>query len=101
MTPEDCWLSIEQYTLDGDWNGLLVCADALQEQGLEEVADTIRWAGRREYLPFRRTNAWVEERIWGFAIVTQMNIATVNGPTCHKVWLNITDWRRKMLKELL
>lgn len=51
MTKDECWLEIETFTLNGDWNGLLVCADALQELGEEEMAGTIRWAQRKNLLP--------------------------------------------------
>lgn len=48
MTEDEWWRLIEEYTLAGDWTGLLVCADALQEQGWDGKADTLRWLAKKQ-----------------------------------------------------
>ena len=42
MTLGDWWNLIVDFTLAGDWNGVLVATDGLQELGEEEVAQGIR-----------------------------------------------------------
>jgi hypothetical protein len=51
MTTDDWWAEIERYTLAGDRNGLLVCADGLQEMGDPE-AESVRWVANR-WKPYR------------------------------------------------
>lgn len=41
------WSSIEGYVREKDWNGVLVCADAIQELGEERLAVTLRWICRK------------------------------------------------------
>lgn len=51
MTTDECWKLIADCTIRGDWTGVLVAADALQEAGDEATAVAIRWAISRKWYP--------------------------------------------------
>ena len=51
MTTDDWWLRIAEFTITGDWNGILVAADALEELGEADAAAGLRWAIRNDHLP--------------------------------------------------
>jgi hypothetical protein len=100
MTTDECWKSIEAYTLAGDWNGLLVCADALQELGEEEMAQTIRWANRMKYLPKQQFSPdhghvlwwWVELHYHG------QGSWTAHSSQCQWVWGHINTHRMEGIR---
>jgi len=48
---DDAWQLIADCTKGGDWYGVLVGADALQEAGEEDTAIGIRWAIHNNYQP--------------------------------------------------
>lgn len=56
MTIEQAWQIITDCTLKGDWVGVLVGADALDECGATEEAAGVRWAVRRHLFPIKTDN---------------------------------------------
>lgn len=86
MTESDWWKQIEQFTLQKDWNGLLVAADGLQELGMEQEADTIRWAVRKGTSPVLFGDSW-----WNFCLDDCWD-------TCQKAWRVLAVRRAKDLE---
>lgn len=98
MTEEECWRSIEAYTLAGDWNGLLVCADWLQENEQEELAGTIRWANKREELPNKRRKERRSDT-WHFKFpIWYDSTHQLYAMTCRLVWLLVNEYRADVLE---
>lgn len=51
MTEAESWSLIADCTRQGDWTGVLVAADALQELGLEETAVRVRTLANVQFRP--------------------------------------------------
>lgn len=48
MTEAEVWQQIEQYAIEGNWTGVGVLGDWLQEQGIAEGETVCWWAKQQE-----------------------------------------------------
>ena len=60
MTEAECWQQIEQYALEGNWTGVGVLGDWLQEQGIAEGETVCWWAKQSE------PSEWVKQVEYGY-----------------------------------
>ena len=68
MTTEEWWLLIADFTKSGDWNGVLVAADGLEENGDPDTADGLRWTVRNHPPQPEGMSGWVR-----FAVVLDID----------------------------
>lgn len=74
MTADEWWQQIAEYTKSGDWNGVLVAADGLQELGFEEEAEGLRWLVlNREYPVLNADHFWHFGADFGFGYRTYLS----------------------------
>lgn len=94
MNEEDWWVEIEKYLLAGDWTGVLVAADGLQDLGLEGTADTLSWMARKR-LKVNLFN-WREGPEYSVWLVSQEH---VTGKTSCKELVSAIDRERNVCLE--
>lgn len=88
MTADQWWQRIAEFTVAGDWNGVLVAADGLQELGFEEEAEGLRWLIRNQQYPILTENDY-----WSFAADFGMGYKTHLSTAYNIYYSVIGSWK--------
>lgn len=98
----DWWQLIDDYCHAKDWFAVLVCADGLQENEEEQLADTLRWMLKNNIFP-KITLLQPGVRGWtvDFPVINAVPwacIIYIREHTIQKVVCRIDSYRRGAIK---